>query len=62
MKMENKYYTNIVKKLKKLRPSLILSCKIVPMTIKEYLLQKNISLVCRIDGRIIEKIAELTEG
>ena len=32
-KMENEYYSNVIKKLKKVRPSLILSSESVPMTI-----------------------------
>jgi len=32
------------------------------MSIKEYLLQKNISLVCKIDPKIIKKISQLTNA
>jgi chaperonin GroEL (HSP60 family) len=61
-KMENKYYSHVIKKLKKIKPSLILSSESVPMKIREYLLREEVSLVCKIDRQTIAKIAEITEA
>jgi len=62
MKMEHKYYSNIIKMLKKVGPSLIITSKSVPMIVRKHLLAKNISLVCKTDLKLIKKISELTNS
>ena len=49
-------------KLNKVSPTLILSCKSVPILIRQLLLSKNISLICKIEPSLIDKIAKLTNG